>query len=80
MTHAQLLQQDLSNAVADAELLTRHQILTICTYLNQALNYSGAEIRSLLTEVLAELEAPDTPAAVTMGNVVDIRTAQRWAN
>jgi hypothetical protein len=64
MTHAQLLQQDLSNAVADAELLTRHQILTICTYLHQALNYSGAEIRSLLTEVVTEAVGTTTPANV----------------
>jgi hypothetical protein len=50
------LQRDLDASLADGELLARNQISGALNYLVQGQNFTTFEVRSILDEILTNLE------------------------
>jgi hypothetical protein len=71
----QLAETDLDIALTNARALARNNISTAILYLREAQCWEIPQISALLSELLADLEAP-TPVVMTPANVVSISSAR----
>ena len=72
----QIAETDLDIALTDAHTLVRYQLSAALLYLRDGQRWEICEIRSLLSELLAEL----TPEPALLTPVVSINTSPRWMN